>query len=135
MTDPNPGDIRGDVREQIREFLTTRRARLTPQQAGLPVYGSGRRRVTGLRREEAALLAGVSIEYYIRLERGTATGVSDGVIDGVTHALQLDDAERAHLFDLARAAQKTATPHISHVTQRFHLPATGGDVFSLLASM
>lgn len=104
MTDPNPDEMRGDVREQIREFLTTRRARLTPQQAGLPVYGSGRRRVTGLRREEAALLAGVSIEYYIRLERGTATGVSDGVIDGVTHALQLDDAERAHLVDLLRTA-------------------------------
>ena len=94
MTDPNPGDIRGDVREQIREFLTTRRARLTPQQAGLPVYGSGRRRVAGLRREEAALLAGVSIEYYIRLERGTATGVSDGVIDGVTHALRRRAAVR-----------------------------------------
>ena len=110
MTDPNPGDIRGDVREQIREFLTTRRARLTPQQAGLPVYGSGRRRVTGLRREEAALLAGVSIEYYIRLERGTATGVSDGVIDGVTHALQLDDAERAHLVDLLRTASAGRPP-------------------------
>jgi transcriptional regulator with XRE-family HTH domain len=97
-------DVRGDVRSQIREFLTTRRARITPEQAGLPVYGGGRRRVKGLRREEAALLAGISIEYYTRLERGTATGVSESVIDGITHALQLDDAERAHLVDLLRTA-------------------------------
>jgi MmyB-like transcription regulator ligand binding domain/Helix-turn-helix domain len=97
-------DVRGDVRGQIREFLTTRRARITPQQAGLPVYGGGRRRVKGLRREEAALLAGISIEYYTRLERGTATGVSESVIDGITHALKLDDAERAHLVDLLRTA-------------------------------
>ena len=110
MADKKPGEIRGDVRAQIREFLTTRRARITPQQAGLPVYGSGRRRVIGLRREEAALLAGVSIEYYIRLERGTATGVSEGVIDGVTHALQLDDAERAHLVDLLRTAGPVGPP-------------------------
>jgi transcription regulator MmyB-like protein/helix-turn-helix protein len=110
MADPTPGDFRGDVRAQIREFLTTRRARITPQQAGLPVYASGRRRVTGLRREEAALLAGVSIEYYIRLERGTATGVSEGVIDGVTHALHLDDAERAHLVDLLRTASPVRPP-------------------------
>src|SRR5881398_7756 len=98
------GDIGGDVRGQIREFLTTRRARISPEQAGLPVYDRGRRRVKGLRREEAAMLAGVSIEYYIRLERGTATGVSESVIDGITHALQLDDAERAHLVDLLRTA-------------------------------
>jgi hypothetical protein len=110
MADNKPGETRGDVRAQIREFLTTRRARITPQQAGLPVYSSGRRRVTGLRREEAALLAGVSIEYYIRLERGTATGVSEGVIDGVTHALQLDDAERAHLVDLLRTASPVRPP-------------------------
>ena len=97
-------NIRGDVRSQIREFLITRRARITPEQAGLPVYGGGRRRVKGLRREEAALLAGISIEYYTRLERGTATGVSESVIDGITHALQLDDAERAHLVDLLRTA-------------------------------
>jgi MmyB-like transcription regulator ligand binding domain len=97
-------DIRGDVRGQIREFLTTRRARITPAQAGLPVFGGGRRRVKGLRREEAALLANISIEYYTRLGRGTATGVSESVIDGITHAQQLDDAERAHLVDLLRTA-------------------------------
>jgi transcriptional regulator with XRE-family HTH domain len=100
------GDPVGDVRGQIRDFLTTRRARITPDQAGLPVYGGGRRRVKGLRREEAALLAGISIEYYTRLERGTATGVSESVIDGITHALHLDEVERAHLVDLLR----TATP-------------------------
>ena len=103
-TGDDTGDIRGDVRGQIREFLTTRRARISPEQAGLPVYGGARRRVKGLRREEAALLAGISIEYYTRLERGTATGVSESVIDGITHALKLDEAERAHLVDLLRTA-------------------------------
>jgi hypothetical protein len=70
-------DVRGDVRGQIREFLTTRRARISPEQAGLPVYGGARRRVSGLRREEVASLANISSEYYTRLERGTATGVSE----------------------------------------------------------
>ena len=97
-------DVRGDVRGQIREFLTTRRARISPEQAGLPVYGGARRRVSGLRREEVASLANISSEYYTRLERGTATGVSESVIDGITHALQLDGAERAHLVDLLRTA-------------------------------
>jgi transcriptional regulator with XRE-family HTH domain len=64
-----------DSRGDIREFLTSRRARLRPEQAGLPNFG-GRRRVPGLRREEVALLAGMSVEYYVRLERGNATGVS-----------------------------------------------------------
>ena len=59
----------------------------------------------GLRREEVAVLAGVSVPYYTRLERGDVTGVSDSVLDALARALQLDDAERAHLFDLARAAQ------------------------------
>ncbi|KUN30059.1 XRE family transcriptional regulator [Streptomyces antibioticus] len=87
----------------IREFLVSRRAKITPQQAGLPAYG-GNRRVPGLRREEVALLAGVSIDYYVRLERGRLAGASDEVLDSVANALQLDDAERAHLHDLARAA-------------------------------
>jgi len=95
-----------DHREQIREFFTTRRARITPEQAGLPAYG-GTRRVKGLRREEVALLAGVSVDYYVRMERGNLAGASESVLDGVARALQLDDAERAHLFDLARAAQPT----------------------------
>ncbi|TJZ98241.1 helix-turn-helix transcriptional regulator [Actinacidiphila oryziradicis] len=89
----------------IREFLASRRAKITPQQAGLPAYG-GNRRVPGLRREEVALLAGVSIDYYVRLERGHIAGASEEVLDAVANALQLDDAERAHLYDLARAAAK-----------------------------
>lgn len=91
-----------DTRAEIREFLATRRARLTPQQAGLPAYG-GHRRVPGLRREEVALLAGVSIDYYVRLERGNLSGVSAGVLDSVADALQLDEAERLHLNNLATA--------------------------------
>src|SRR5580704_8602597 len=93
-----------DNRAQVREFLASRRARITPVQAGLPAYG-GNRRVKGLRREEVALLAGVSIDYYVRMERGNLAGASDSVLEGVAWALQLDDAERAHLFDLARASQ------------------------------
>ena len=92
---------------EIREFLSTRRARITPEQAGLPAYG-GNRRVKGLRREEVALLAGVSIDYYVRMERGNLSGASDAVLEGVARALQLDDAEQTHLFDLARSAQPSA---------------------------
>ena len=97
---------RNGVRGEIRQFLTTRRARITPQQAGLPNYSS-KRRVPGLRREEVALLAGISIEYYTRLERGNARGVSEEVLDGLARALQLDDVERAHLTDLVRTANAT----------------------------
>jgi transcriptional regulator with XRE-family HTH domain len=98
-----------DNGNEIRDFLTTRRARITPDQAGLPAYG-GNRRVPGLRREEVALLAGVSIDYYTRLERGRAGGASESVLEGIARALQLDEAERAHLFDLARAASAPAAP-------------------------
>jgi transcriptional regulator with XRE-family HTH domain len=97
-----------ETKQEIREFLTSRRARITPEQAGLASYGS--RRVPGLRREEVAVLAGVSVPYYIRLERGDLSGVSDGVLEALARALELDDAERAHLFDLARAAQPTPVP-------------------------
>ncbi|MEW1861695.1 helix-turn-helix transcriptional regulator [Streptomyces sp. NPDC088194] len=93
----------GAGRSDVKEFLATRRARITPQQAGLPAYG-GNRRVPGLRREEVALLAGVSVDYYVRLERGNLAGVSDSVLDAIARALQLDEAERSHLHDLARAA-------------------------------
>ena len=103
MTAPEPSP-RDAVRAEIREFLSTRRARISPEQAGLPTYGGDRRRVPGLRREETALLVGVSPQYYIRLERGDATGISDSVIDGIAHALRLDEAERAHLVDLLRTA-------------------------------
>src|SRR6266508_4656169 len=101
------GDVRGDVRTDIREFLSTRRARTSPEQAGLPIYGGARRRVSGLRREEVALLAGISTEYYTRLERGNAIGMSESVIDGIVHALPLGDAERKKLVPLLHAAGTT----------------------------
>src|ERR687892_2870375 len=91
-----------DPTNDIREFLVSRRARITPEQAGLPAYGANRR-VKGLRREEVALLAGISAEYYVRLERGNVRGVSEDVLDGIARALQLDEADRTHLFDLVRA--------------------------------
>src|ERR1700682_3756581 len=94
-----------ETKQEIREFLTSRRARITPDQVGLPTYGP--RRVPGLRREEVAVLAGVSVPYYTRLERGDMSGVSDSVLGALAGALQLDDAERAHLRDLARAAHPT----------------------------
>ena len=97
-----------DARREIREFLTSRRARLTPEQAGLRTYGTGPRRVPGLRREEVALLAGVSVAYYTKLERGDTSGVSETVLDSLARTLQLDDAERAHLFDLARPQRTLA---------------------------
>jgi transcriptional regulator with XRE-family HTH domain len=113
-----------DNRAQIREFLLSRRERITPAQAGLPAYGGSNRRVKGLRREEVALLAGVSIDYYVRMERGQLAGASDAVLDGVAGALRLDEAERAHLFDLARAAQPSTPrqrrPKTSGVTESMH---------------
>ena len=95
-----------DARAEIKDFLTTRRAKVTPQMAGLPVVG-GNRRVPGLRREEVAMLAGVSVDYYTRLERGRAAGASEEVLDALASALLLDDAERQHLFDLARSVSST----------------------------
>ena len=95
--------------DDIREFLATRRARLTPDRAGLPTYGRTRR-VPGLRREEVALLAGISVEYYTRLERGNARGVSNDVLNSVSGALQLDEAEHAHLIDLVRTANTERPP-------------------------
>jgi len=89
--------------DSVKEFLSSRRAKITPDKAGLPAYG-GNRRVPGLRREEVAMLAGVSVDYYNRLERGNLQGVSESVLDSISKALQLDEAEHAHLFDLARAA-------------------------------
>lgn len=102
---------------EIREFLTSRRARITPERAGLPTYGP-HRRVSGLRREEVALLANISVEYYTRLERGNARGASDSVLDAVGRALQLDEAERAHLFDLARIANAERPPRRTSTPQR-----------------
>jgi len=95
-----------DNRQEVREFLVSRRAKITPEQAGVPTYG--RRRVPGLRRGEVAALAGVSVEYYSKLERGAIAGVSASILDAIARALQLDDAERAHLFHLAHAADGTS---------------------------
>jgi transcriptional regulator with XRE-family HTH domain len=97
-----------DARGEIREFLTSRRARLKASDVGLPDYGP--RRVPGLRREEVAVLAGVSAPYYTRLERGDVAGVSDSVLEALARALRLDDAERAHLFDLTRGVRPLAAP-------------------------
>ncbi|MFF1460414.1 helix-turn-helix transcriptional regulator [Streptomyces sp. NPDC058330] len=96
-------DQQPDTRTEIRDFLASRRAKITPEQVGLPT--SGRRRVPGLRREEVAVLAGVSTEWYTRLEKGHIGGVSEDVLSSVAQALELDDAERTYLFDLARAAR------------------------------
>jgi transcriptional regulator with XRE-family HTH domain len=97
-----------DARSEIREFLTSRRAKLKAADVGLPDYGT--RRVPGLRREEVAVLAGVSVPYYTRLERGDLADASDSVLEALARALQLAAAERAHLFDLARAAQPIGPP-------------------------
>jgi transcriptional regulator with XRE-family HTH domain len=122
-----------DSRSEVREFLSSRRAKITPAQAGLPVHG-GQRRVAGLRREEVALLAGVSVDYYVRLERGNLSGVSESVLDAIARALQLDDAERGHLLDLARAVnaptrarrrrtQQRVRPGVLRVLQALSAPA------------
>ncbi|MEW9870963.1 helix-turn-helix transcriptional regulator [Arthrobacter sp. HS15c] len=92
-----------DNRMEVREFLASRRARITPEMAGLTLFG-GRRRVPGLRREEVAMLAGVSVDYYTKLERGNLSGTSESVLDAIARALKLDEAERDHLYNLARAS-------------------------------
>ncbi len=119
-----------DPKTQVREFLTSRRARIAPEQAGLPSYGS--RRVPGLRREEVAVLAGVSAPYYTRLERGDFSGVSDSVLDALARALRLDDAERAHLHDLARAARPSG---VAPRQRRRPLKPVAGDVQQILDAM
>jgi transcriptional regulator with XRE-family HTH domain len=91
-----------DNRAEVREFLTTRRAKISPERAGLPA--AGQRRVPGLRRSEVAALAGMSVEYYAKLERGALAGVSPGVLDAIARTLRLDEAERAHLMRLAHEA-------------------------------
>jgi len=96
-----------DNKAEVREFLTSRRAKLTPSDVGLPAVGQ--RRVAGLRRSEVATLAGVSVEYYAKLERGTIAGASSAVLEAISQALRLDDTERAHLLDLARAADGIPT--------------------------
>jgi len=108
MADRDPGSDSGQTRAEIRDFLASRRARLTPEEVGLPA-GGGRRRVAGLRREEVAVLAGVSTDWYTRLEKGHINGVSEDVLEAVARALRLDEAERTYLFELARAASPRRT--------------------------
>ena len=127
-----------DNRREVRDFLVSRRGKVTPEQVGLPAGGN--RRVPGLRRSEVAALAGVSVEYYSKLERGALAGASAGVLAAIARALRLDDAERAHLFDLARAADGSdALERPSHRPSRSVAPrptlqwvldaVTGGPAF------
>jgi transcriptional regulator with XRE-family HTH domain len=110
-----------EPRAEIKDFLTSRRARLTPEIVGLTTYG--RRRVPGLRREEVATLAGVSVDYYNRLERGNLAGASEGVLEAVAGALRLNDAERGYLYDLARAANDQSTGRRRPATKRTVRPS------------
>jgi transcriptional regulator with XRE-family HTH domain len=109
------------TRADIRDFLVSRRAKLTPEQLGLPA--GSRRRVPGLRREEVAVLAGVSTEWYSRLEKGHISGVSPEVLAAVAQALQLNDEERTYLFDLAAAARSSPRPPVRRRETRID-PAT-----------
>lgn len=106
-----------DTTAEVRDFLRTRRERVTPADVGLPDFG-GARRVKGLRREELALIAGMSVDYYIRLERGNLTGVSEAVLESLSRALRLDEFEHAHLFDLARLKNISATARKKPPTSR-----------------
>ena len=112
-----------DNRDEVREFLTSRRAKITPERAGLPPGPS--RRVPGLRRAEVAILANVSVEYYARLERGNLAGASDTVLDAIARALELDEAERLYLFDLARAANRAPAARPRRRTSRAWTPRPG----------
>ncbi|MGI5176020.1 helix-turn-helix domain-containing protein [Dactylosporangium sp. CA-152071] len=124
-----------DNRGEVRAFLTTRRAKISPDQAGIPAGGS--RRVAGLRRGEVAALAGVSVEYYTRLERGNLAGASDSVLSALARALQLDDTETTYLHNLARAAgpaparsrRRPSTPEIRPAVRRLLDSMTGVPAF------
>ncbi|MBD1539169.1 MULTISPECIES: helix-turn-helix transcriptional regulator [Pseudarthrobacter] len=125
-----------DNRAEVREFLVSRRAQVSPQQVGLPAGAN--RRVKGLRRSEVAILAGLSVEYYTRLERGAISGASGQVLESIARALRLDDAERAHLFNLASAASPAARPprrrtsksYVPHQSLQWALDAiTAGPAF------
>ncbi|SER75215.1 Helix-turn-helix domain-containing protein [Lentzea xinjiangensis] len=131
-----------DPRTELSEFLRSRRARLSPDDVGLPRYGRTRR-VPGLRREELAQLAGVSVAYYTRLEQGNGRNVSDEVLDSIANALQLDDAERTHLRNLAvcphgskkkKAADTRIRPALHHLLDNIGVPAyIGGRRSDVLA--
>ncbi|MFI5966594.1 helix-turn-helix transcriptional regulator [Streptomyces asoensis] len=127
-----------DNQAEVREFLTSRRAKISPGRAGLPA--GSRRRVPGLRRSEVAALADMSVEYYAKLERGNLAGASPAVLEAVARALRLDDAERAHLMNLAQAAdgsdaltrprRRTARTWTAHRSLQWVLDAvTAGPAF------
>ena len=120
-----------DNRREISEFLRSRRARVRPQDTGLPAHDD-RRRVPGLKREEVALLAGVSVDYYARLERGQLGGVSASVLDAMADALRLDEAERHHLRDLAEAA---AAPERKLRSRTQRAPSLRPSIRALLTGM
>lgn len=111
-----------DSKSTIKEFLVSRRSRLTPEDVGMPNF-SPNRRVTGLRREEVAMLAGVSVDYYIRLERGNLDGASESVLNAIARALQLDDTETQYLFDLAKTGSKKTSLKKTAGTLRSNLQA------------
>lgn len=112
-----------DNRNEVREFLVSRRARISPEQAGVQPTG-GRRRVPGLRRDEVARLAGLSVDYYIKVERGNLIGVSANVLDAVSRALSLDRAEQDHLHDLARTANIGHNPRAPKPPKQSLRPVT-----------
>ncbi|MFI6957061.1 helix-turn-helix transcriptional regulator [Nocardia sp. NPDC050408] len=119
---------------EIGQFLASRRAKITPDKVGLPVYDAAKRRVPGLRRQEVATLAGLSVDYYTQIERGKVNSVSESVLDAIARALELDDAERSHLFDLhrnalispqrrPRRAAKTVRPGVQNLLDTYSGPA------------
>lgn len=120
-----------DNRSEIKDFLTSRRARISPRDSGLPSHDD-RRRVRGLKREEVALLAGVSVDYYARIERGQLGGVSTSVLDAIGDALKLNEAERTHLRDLAQAAGAPTRTLRTRAPREF---AVRPSVLALLAGM
>ena len=123
-----------DQSSEIRDFLTSRRARITPEQAGVPTF-NGIRRVPGLRREELAHAAGISVDYYNRLERGKSISASPEILDAIARTLQLDQTEQDHLFDLfstsrrtprrpaRRARQLTIRPTLQRLIDGLNMPA------------
>lgn len=125
-----------DNSDEVKTFLTSRRAKVTPERAGLTLHTRSGRRVPGLRRNEVADLAGVSVEYYAKLERGNLAGVSESVLDALSRALQLDEAEHAHLLDLARSAgpvrrtpRRTSSPQVPASVLRILDGMTGVPAF------
>lgn len=124
-----------DQHREVASFLRSRREGVTPQQAG--IISGGRRRVPGLRREEVALLANISVDYYAKIERGDLSGVSPEILDSLANALHLDEAETDHLHDLARAAspqsarrrQRPTAQAVSPGLQRFLDAVTGAPVW------